>query len=308
MTRYPNPRQAAPRSLHRALRATRPLALALALLLAAPTVAADAGTALDEEFRQALLRLAQAGALPAGDDPVVLDRPAERVVDFGLLVDRDHADGLLVLGTLPGGSAERMGLRHGDRLLAANGADLRGAGASERMRSLLDGLDSGQALDVEVLRDGRAQRLAGRVAVLEIPAMRVELRADGGDGLAADPQSRCARISTVDVAPSARNLFPVTLLAIDGELPGPSSQDSFRVRPGRLTLQVGERIDAHEFSSVANLQRSRGRPGAKTLELEVVPGVTYQLAAELLPDQRGHIIDGGYWRPVVWRQQRERCD
>lgn len=108
--------------------------LVLALVLAAPAAAQPGGDPVEEAFRLALLRLSQDGLLGADAVPRVIDRPAEKVANFGALVDRDEADGLRVLGTLPGGSAERIGLRTGDLLLAANGTALRGAGAGERMR------------------------------------------------------------------------------------------------------------------------------------------------------------------------------
>lgn len=279
--------------------------LALALAVAAPVAAQPAGDPVEEAFRLALLRLSQDGLLDADAVPRVIDRPAEKVANFGALVDRDEADGLRVLGTLPGGSAERIGLRTGDLLLAANGTALRGAGASERMRELLAGLDDGDPVRFELLRDGRSQQLAGTMQVLELPAVRVELLDSAA--IAGDPASSCGRLSTFPVPPRSRQLHPARLLAVDGRLPGPSSQDSFRLPPGRYRLTLAEIIDNREFSAVANRQRARSDAREATLELEVRPGVTYLLAARLEPSRRERILDGSYWQPVVWRERSESC-
>lgn len=279
--------------------------LVLALVLAAPAVAQPGGDPVEEAFRLALLRLSQDGLLGPDAVPRVIDRPAEKVANFGALVDRDEADGLRVLGTLPGGSAERIGLRTGDLLLAANGTALRGTGAGDRMRELLASLDDGDPVRFELLRDGRSQQVAGTMQVLELPAVRVELLDSAV--LAGDPESRCGRLSTFPVPPRSRHLHPARLLAVDGRLPGPSSQDSFRLPPGRYRLTLAEVIDSREFSAVANRQRARSDAREASLELEVRPGVTYLLAARLEPTRRERILDGSYWQPVVWRERSESC-
>ena len=286
----------------------------LGALFSSPVFAADADRAvLEDEFRLALLRLVQSGELPANSNPVVIERPAERVHDFGLLVDRDSADGLLVLGTLPGGSAERLGLRAGDRLLVANGIDLRGNGGSQRMRAVLDDSDSDGRIDLRLLRSGREEQMAGVVDSVTLPAMRVELAAvegavDSGGRVAGDAQSRCGRVSVEPVAPRTRNLFPAKLIAVDDGLPGASSQQTFRLSPGRHVLLVAEMIEHEYFSSIANMQRGRHRrDGYKTLEVDIQPGVTYFLAARFHRDRSGSILDGGYWQPVLWKERVEPC-
>lgn len=282
--------------------------------ISVPLVASATQTrSLEQEFRSTLLRLAQSGRLPESTGPLVIERPAERVNDFGLLVDRDSAEGLLVLGTLPGGSAERLGLRPGDRLLRANGIDVRGSGGSQRMRELLDALAGDGRVQLQLLREGETQQLDGNIGVVMLPPMRVELLPGSTSSTAVsdtvgDPDSVCARISVEPSAPTARNLFPVTLIEVNGELPGPSSQTTFRLKPGRQTLVVAELIDPKYFSSVANLQRGRrGADRYKTLELEVRPGVTYMLAAQLDRQRSDRIADGSYWAPVVWTERAEPC-
>lgn len=290
------------------------LLLGLGAAVAPPAFAAEANpAALEDEFRLALLRLVQAGELQGDSYPLVIERPAEQVNDFGLLVDRDSGDGLLVLGTLPGGSAERLGLRAGDRLLVANDVDLRGSGGSQRMRALLDDPDSGRRVDLRVLRGGQEQQLSGVIESVTLPAMRIELApaqaaVDSDGRVAGDPQSQCGRVSIEPIAPRTRSLFPAKLIAVDDGLPGTSSQQTFRLSPGRHVLLVAEMIEREYFSSIANMQRGRQRrDGYKTLEIDIEPGVTYFLAARFDRDRSGRILDGGYWQPVLWKERAEPC-
>ncbi|MFB9067602.1 PDZ domain-containing protein [Pseudofulvimonas gallinarii] len=291
------------------------LLLGLCACLPRTGFAQEGGLAsVEEEFRQTLLRLVQSGALSSPEGPLVIERPAERVSDFGLLVDRDSVDGLVVLGTLPGGSASRLGLQAGDRLVAANGVDLRGPGGSLRMKALLDDPASDGGIELDIVREGHARKIAGTVEAVVLPAMRVELDAaamastEEHTRLAGDPGSRCGRVSIEAIAPRTRNLFPVSLIAIDGRIPGTSEQQSFRLPPGRHVLRIGERIGEDHFSSVGNFQRGRlGDRGYKELEVDVEPGVTYFLAARLHRGRSDRILDGGYWEPLVWKERAESC-
>ena len=117
-----------------------------------------------------------------------------------------------------------------------------------------------------------------------------------------------AAVATERVAPRTRDLFPAKLIAVDDELPGASSQQTFRLAPGRHVLIVAEMIEHEYFSSIANMQRGRHRrDGYKTLEVDIQPGVTYFLAARFHRDRSGSILDGGYWQPVLWKERVEPC-
>ncbi len=123
-----------------------------------------------------------------------------------------------------------------------------------------------------------------------------------------DPASTCGRISVFDAAPRGRHLYPAILIAVDGNLPGPTEATSFRMEPGRHVLTVAENIDAAQFSSLPQFERGRaGRERYKTLEVDVQPGITYRLAAQFNIDQRASIKDNAYWTPVVWSEIAESC-
>lgn len=290
------------------MKLVRILAAAFTAILI-PAHVVSASEVLSEQFRDTLMRLAQSGQLDEQAEPLVIERPAERVANLGLLVDRDDRQGLLVLGTMPGGSAEAMGLRGGDRLLEANGIDLRGAGAGERMRRLVELWDDEDELQISLLRDGREQSLSGPIQVFQLPSLRVELGATNAQteerGVAG---STCARISTFPGASRSRSLFPVRVMAIEGRGAGDHRQDTFRIPVGQVTIRLAEQIDSSYFPPAVNTLRTRR--GADTLHeyvLDAEPGVTYFLAAQLLRDRTERIVDGSYWRPVVWRQRAESC-
>jgi hypothetical protein len=118
----------------------------------------------------------------------------------------------------------------------------------------------------------------------------------------------CGRISVFDVAPRNQQLYRAVLIAVDGRLPGPTDSPSYRVTPGRHVLRVAEAIDAHQFSAVNQYKRDRrGRERYEEIEVDVQPGTTYRLAAKFNLDRRHEIRDGGYWDPVIWKEDTERC-
>lgn len=306
-----------------------PHALALALLLAGGAQAQDAAPRaieqrLHEEMQAVLLRLIEAGELKAEDaEELALVAPASQQADFGAILDvryRADADrGLPVLGVTPGGSAALIGLRAGDVLLAVNDQSLQGLGgdaqgrtlAAQRLREEL--LASSDAVRLKVARADAELTLSGPVPVVSLPAYRLQLgaalaQASLAVNLAGDGVSECGRISVFDIAPRRQKLYRAILIAIDGQNPGPTHSDSYRVAPGRHTLTVAEAIDSHQFSSLKNFERGqRGRERYKELVIDVQPGITYRLAARLNPDKRQEVQDGGYWDPTIWKEWPETC-
>lgn len=124
---------------------------------------------------------------------------------------------------------------------------------------------------------------------------------------AAPAAAGCGRISVFDVAPHSRDLYRASLLAIDGQLPGPTGARTFRVAAGRHTLRVVEQIDASRFDGVQLRQRGQGRDLSKTMELDVRPDTTYLLAAQLIEAKRGDVLGRGYWEPVIYQSNAEPC-
>ncbi|MCK7594512.1 hypothetical protein [Pseudomarimonas salicorniae] len=118
----------------------------------------------------------------------------------------------------------------------------------------------------------------------------------------------CARISTFDSAPRAQQLFPAVLIAVDGDLPGPTGAPSWRITPGRHVLKVAEAIEPNRFTTTQNRERDGRRADRyKTLEIDAKPGITYRLAVRFYPDRRNPMREGRYWEPVIWKESPEPC-
>lgn len=279
---------------------------------------------LQAELRDVLNRMIASGAFGATDPERIalsVTLPAERYLDLGLLIDSqaDARAGVVVLGTLPGAAAQTLGVRAGDRITAVNGVSLRGQpDAVARLRGALDALREGGQLALDVERAGRTVQLAGPVQPRYIPAVRLELgeaNLVASTGAAAATASvagapaqvadgSCGRISAFHVAPRSQDLYAAKILAIDGAIPGPRSQHTFRVAPGRHLVEVAEQIDTQDLSTVHTRAR---RHRNKIFEIVVEPGMTYLVAARFNEDRQHDVANGEYWDPVVWKTVAEAC-
>ncbi len=279
---------------------------------------------LREELRVLVLDLVQSGAFGASSPAEIaisIEEPEQRVGNLGVLVDSANAerarDGLRVLATTPGGSAERMGLRTGDVLVAVNGTDLRNLGSDEdgralaasRLRDEVGTLDDGAEVAFDVRRDSRPLEIKGALVGTWLPAMRLTIGSAVALAAADGPRSAsagCGRISIFDVAPRQQNLHAATLNQIDGRLAGVNGQTTFRVPAGEHVLEVGEAIE-NRYLAINDRQRNNVRNGYKTLTINVAPDTTYFVAARLNVDRRNEWKDGAFWDPVIWRESRESC-
>jgi hypothetical protein len=308
---------------HRLLSAAAVLLAALPLSAATPPE-----ELLRQEIRETVARVMASEAFAGrGAEALAfsLSLPAERYLDLGLLLDRrDPASaGLVVLGTTPGGSAQALGLRAGDVITTVGEVSLAGLGmqadgtaqAVMRLKSVLDGMLEGGRLTMDVLRDGRSVRFDGAVAARYLPPLRIELGEGnlvGSIGGAAAPLQQaaatavggdgsCGRISTFHVAPRSQRLYPARVLAVDGSIPGPAQQDTYRLPPGTHTIEVAEDINPGDLPTA--FSRRRAESGRKTFTVVVEPGTTHLVAARLLDGSGAR----DYWEPVVWKTLPEAC-
>ena len=290
---------------------------------------AAASRATEQRLRQdvqlMLSRLAATGAL--GQHPeqldLRLDEPAQRVTNLGVLVDSTSAerarDGLRVLGTTPGSTADHLGLRPGDVVVGVNGTSLRNLGAdadgralaAETLKSTVEALPDAAPLHLEVLRAGNTLAMNAPVQSVFLPALRMEL----GAAALADTAPRasatamanggCGRISSFDVAPRGDRQYHARILLLDGTTPGPNGQESYRVAAGEHRLLVSEDIPTLQMG-VGEMATFR-RNSKKELTVTVKPGTTAMIAAQFHTDKAADLAHGTYWDPVVWREIPQDC-
>jgi hypothetical protein len=302
--------------------ATTDTAATIAPALDTVSAQAPANTerALHEEMHRTLLRLAEAGALGDAPERLALDvsEPAQHSNNLGLLIDSSNttADGVHVLGITPGGSAERMGVRTGDVVSAVNAHSLQNLGVDAEQRPLapgvlknsVDQLKDGEPLQLTVQRDGKSLALNAPVHAFYLPAMRLQLGATAlltaSAGSATATSSGCGRISEFDVAPRQQNLHRAVIVSIDGKLPGPRGQETFRVPVGLHSVEVAEAIESR-YISFSDVARTSNRRYQK-LSVDVAANTTYLIAARLIPDQRTD--PKAYWEPAMWKQNAETCN
>jgi C-terminal processing protease CtpA/Prc len=92
-------------------------------------------------------------------------------VTIGGMSDSEPAEGVRIMGVTPGSAAADAGLRAGDVLTAINGESLSAADGEEAADRLLDfmaGVEEGDTLDIEYLRDGK-------VGTVEVEPRAVEM-------------------------------------------------------------------------------------------------------------------------------------
>jgi hypothetical protein len=277
---------------------------------------------LRDGLRDWLVSMRESGALNGSQGEWMIEEPARRVVHLGILVDSASgaraADGLHVIGTTPGGNAERIGLRSGDVLLSVNGVSLvalggaagEGARAARVLKEQVDASASSAAIRFSVLRDGRTIEKSGTLTVTDVPAVRLHIGVGVGEASAADGADvsssvGCGRVSIRDLAPRNEQLHAAAVTRIDGKSPGVSGQDTFRLSPGEHELEVGERIESR-YLGFNERMRSAGQV-YKRLKIVVEPDRTYFIAARIDTTQRNSWKDGAYWEPVVWKTASESC-
>lgn len=159
-----------------------PIAALAAGLLLAWTVAAPARAESDVEARLAdeieatLLRLSESGALGgAQGSRLEVSREARVRYELGAVVDLDpEAGSVTIVAITPGGTAEKMALRVGDRIVEVNGldlaksADLGGDFALQAARAQGD-------LMLTVRRGMRVFQVRGRAERVLVPGFRLRV-------------------------------------------------------------------------------------------------------------------------------------
>lgn len=280
--------------------------LLLPLLAAFPAAAQPADVAqLQRDVESALLALGDRGALGTSDAPLTVSSPTQVRYELGaVLVPR--ADGApAVMAITPGSAAERLRLQVGDRLVSVNGKAL--AGVDDPVAALQSAITGDGTVRIEYLRAGKVRASTGSADIVAIPAYQLVVGAVATgtcDGFVTDQGAQ----------PRSHAIYAADITRIDGRSTPPGPVNRHRVDPGRHVLTVRELIDRTWLNSVqvrtiALMQRRERARAYKSLVVDVQPGTTYKIGARLLRDKldADSIRANGYWEPVVWAVDPDRC-
>lgn len=236
-------------------------------------------------------------ASPSVGVPVGLLAAQSSSLDAVVDVRRPDVEGIAVLAITPGGTADRMGMQVGDRVLSVNGRSL--TDTLQPSAVLEAALANGGPIQASVSRDGRVLQLSADAVANAAPAP--------------EPVG-CGYVSNRGTLPHVtERLYPVKIVSIDGG--GlPIDANRHRLPAGMHVVTVSERIESIRFDPLEQRARQQllGREGAraaKTLVVDVQPGVRYQLGARFLDEglDGNRIRRNAYWEPVVWREVEDAC-
>lgn len=223
-----------------------------------------------------------------------LNRPVLGVT-IGDGEEEGPVEGVTVRGVTPGSAAEEAGLRAGDILTAINDESLSAsseAQANEKLLDFMNGVQEGDTLEVEILRDGRSST--------------VEVKPRKTEGFAFAFGDRTFHVPVAPVAPVAPGVhwFAFSTGGSWGDMEMvPLTENLGRYfgtdkgllvvrapEDGDLKLRDGDviqRIDGREPQSVAHAMRILGSYQAgETLEIEIMRDKKREVLKVEIPDNR----------------------
>lgn len=261
---------------------------------------------IDVELREAEERLAEAAAriaeLSQRRIPAMIDierrmRISNRPmlgVTIGADDSRGPVEGVTIQGVTPGSAAAESGLRAGDVITAVNDESLSAEtdeAANRKLLDFLEGVEEGDTLDVEYLRDGSSA------------AVEVKPRTHQGHVFAFGPNHEGFMMRPVPGAPAAPgfnfhivgggswgDMEMVSLTSELGQYFGTDdgllvvrapSDEQLKLRDG----DVIQRIDGREPTSVSHAMRILGSyQGGETLRVEIMRNRKKETISIEIPD------------------------
>ena len=219
--------------------------------------------------------------------------------ELGAVIDTrfSQASGPEVLAVTPGGAAQAMGLRPGDRVQSINGISLRNEGNLAARLDHALGVQ-GDGVRLQVLRTGKLLSLSGS---LQPPAQ--------------DAAAGCGYVSDDDQTPVVtEGIHAVEITSIDGRSTPLEPQNRHRLPAGEHVLVVSENIAGQYFNDVqARLRNQMKRRtlarAYKAIVITVVPDVRYSIGARLDRNAMGNdaMRANAYWEPVVFKERAQEC-
>ncbi len=302
------------------------LTLVAALIVAGPGFAQSGASQSDAEFaermREAEERLAEAARRVAELSSERLESMGDikrLAFDFsarprlGVTIEtRTEAapvEGVRVIGVTPGSAAADAGLRAGDIITAVNGEAMSAGSSEEANRRLLDfmrGVEEGDRLDVEYLRDGKTGKVEVEPRIVEFSKFAWMPGGPAGmDPGIGSPHAFVEKFRhTFGGWHGAWSDMELVSLSKDlGRYFGAESGLLVISAPKSLKLRDGDvimRIDGREPSSVNHCMRILGsyQPGEK-LELAIMRDKKPQTIEIEVPGDRSSRLEPGMPSPEL---------
>lgn len=225
---------------------------------------------------------------------------------LGVTIGNDERDGpvegVTIIGVTPGSAAADAGLQAGDVLTAVNDESLSAASAAEANRRLLDfmrGVESGDELDVEYLRNGDIRKLTlePRVSPDNVFAWAPNVRVHSDPNVRVTPNiTRSLRFSSAWTADTWGDMELVELSEGLGRYFGTDSGLLVVKAPSGDALQLEDgdvikSIDGREPTSVGHALRILGSYQAgEAMELKILRDKRRQTLKIQMPDERQGLL------------------
>lgn len=126
---------------------------------------------------------------------------------------------------------------------------------------------------------------------------------------AAHGQTVCGYVATNPKPPASKDLYPAAIAEVDGKKVAGSDARRIKLEVGvhRIGVQAQIGDDRRGRAKLVELGIGDAAAALAVIEIDVQADSSYQIAAQLVANQKDRAQPGGYWEPVVWRKLVDSC-
>ncbi len=248
-----------------------------------------------------------------------VDLPAKHSPNLGLVLDLDSpSNGYKILSVTPGSYADKLNLEPGYLIIAINDIPVDSAD-KRRAFTELENSTAGDLLRLTIDKKGKTETLESTVVGNYTPSIKLEVGTESSvlsiNDAADVNDNSCGKVSVFFTPPKSKRFYNAHIAQINDRYVS-SRRETYRLKPGKHIIYLREQIDdfllSIRFRSTQSdnkwnrrYSRFRGVNGsqyAKSIEIDIKPNTTYNLAAKFIKDKRSKQRTGEYWEPVIWKE------